>query len=155
MNQKLRICNTLSFIFIYIFNLSGFESIITGQTFKQLNHFSFLKSRNSADRRMSCPSQSDVTMAYKATVFFIEKLAKKKVLRRISSLIDRKNGVGMKAYLVTVATHLSTLSHNFVSFFNAKIYFSDKNECTFGFLFNERQFLLQSPRSRCVPKLQQ
>ena len=44
----------------------------------------------------------------------------------------------MKAYFVTVATHLSTRSHNLVSFFDAKIC---ENGLPFGFLFNERRFL--------------
>ena len=77
MNQKLRICNTLSFIFIYIFNLSGFESIITGQTFKQLNHFSSLTSRSPADEKTSRSSQNDVTIVNKATVTFHRKTHKK------------------------------------------------------------------------------
>ena len=59
---------------------------------------------------------------------------------RIFGLIDRKNGVGMKAYLVTVATQLYT-RFTISCLFSLPKTLCVENERAFGFLSDKRMFL--------------
>ena len=119
--------NSLPLSVKVLFKFSRFTLFITKRKFEQMSHFSSLKSRSPSDGRMSCPSQNDVTLADKATVTFCPKTHIKRCWGASSVWLTLN-------CFVTVATKLSTRSHNFVSFFDAKIYFSDKNEWAFGFL---------------------